>query len=76
MEKLHKLWIQGGERVIWANTKLFFLLQGGHPLIATDFPNPVKDVESFMEKKSYYVRHLCNIVELNLTARPIERWAR
>ena len=47
---MEKLWIQGGERVIWANTKLFFLLQGGHPLIATDFPNPVKDVESFIEK--------------------------
>ena len=62
MEKLHKLWIQGGERVIWANTKLIFILHRGHPLIATDFPNPFKDVESFIEeKKSYYVGHLCNI---------------
>ena len=48
-EKLPKLRAQGGKTVIWANTKLFFLLLGGLPLIATDFPKPVRDVESFIE---------------------------
>ena len=67
-----KLRVQGGKRVILS---CFFLLQGGLPLIATDFPKPVRDVE-FYRNKSHYVGHLCNIEELNLTARPIERWAR
>ena len=48
-EKLPKLRAQGGKTVIWANTKLFFLLLGVLPLIATDFPKPVRDVESFIE---------------------------